>query len=179
MKKIILILLTLIIYSCDNDDDSLTSINNDGTGGISCLVDGKITTPSGGGIYGNTDVNIDSFDGEVMLYISFSNNNIDNEFVSISMVANDIIFEDLEGQTFQLKEKDTDPNYAEYYSIPEIGPVDYFFTNNVHTGELKIITHDIENQVITGKFWFDAINENDEIVEVREGRFDKKYYIGY
>lgn len=51
--KIILLFLSLAIISCNEDDYVLTGINNDGTGGISCKVNGTIHRPSGGGMYGN------------------------------------------------------------------------------------------------------------------------------
>jgi len=40
---------------------------------------------------------------------------------------------------------------------------------------LIITHHDFDNAVLSGTFWFDAINSEGEIVEVREGRFDVKY----
>ena len=42
-------------------------------------------------------------------------------------------------------------------------------------GELKITHHDFSNAILSGTFWFDAVNSNGEIVEVREGRFDRHY----
>jgi len=43
------------------------------------------------------------------------------------------------------------------------------------TGELTITHHDFDNAIISGNFWFDAINGSGDIVEVREGRFDMEY----
>ena len=35
--------------------------------------------------------------------------------------------------------------------------------------------HDVENEIISGTFWFDTVNEDGEIIHVRKGRFDKIY----
>jgi len=34
---------------------------------------------------------------------------------------------------------------------------------------------DVENNIVSGTFWFDAVNDPREIVEVREGRFDMRF----
>lgn len=49
------------------------------------------------------------------------------------------------------------------------------FTNILKTGELTITRVDISNSIISGIFWFDAVNEAGDIVEIREGRFDWNY----
>ena len=56
-----------------------------------------------------------------------------------------------------------------------INASNYFYTNSNNTGELKINYLDLSNSIISGTFWFDAINEEGEIVEIREGRFDYVY----
>jgi len=50
-----------------------------------------------------------------------------------------------------------------------------YFTNSIKTGVLKITRLDLSNSIISGTFWFDAINQAGETVEVREGRFDWNY----
>lgn len=45
-------------------------------------------------------------------------------------------------------------------------------TNNTYSDELTITRVDTYNSIISGTFWFDAINEQGQIVEIRDGRFD-------
>ena len=52
---------------------------------------------------------------------------------------------------------------------------DYYSTTLEVTGELIITHHDYNNAIISGTFWFDAINNIEEKIEVREGRFDMEY----
>tara|TARA_R110002049_G_scaffold64920_3_gene170773 strand:+ start:16293 stop:16472 length:180 start_codon:yes stop_codon:yes gene_type:complete len=49
------------------------------------------------------------------------------------------------------------------------------YTNTLKNGELKITRVDLQNSIISGTFWFDAINTDNEVVEIREGRFDWNY----
>ncbi len=42
------------------------------------------------------------------------------------------------------------------------------------TGELTITKFDEINKIASGTFWFDAVNDKGEKVEVRDGRFDAK-----
>lgn len=40
---------------------------------------------------------------------------------------------------------------------------------------MKYFYEDTINQIVSGIFWFDAVNEAGEIVQVREGRFDVNF----
>jgi flagellar basal body rod protein FlgG len=42
-------------------------------------------------------------------------------------------------------------------------------------GELKITNHNLNKAILSGTFWFDAINSKGEKIQVREGRFDMEY----
>lgn len=55
------------------------------------------------------------------------------------------------------------------------GLINSYNTTQVHKGELKITKFNPTNSIISGTFWFDAVNEEGEIVEIREGRFDMQY----
>lgn len=52
---------------------------------------------------------------------------------------------------------------------------DYYTTNSNVTGELNISHFDPVNNIVSGTFWFDAINQDGKIIQVREGRFDLKF----
>jgi len=79
-----------------------------------------------------------------------------------------------EGQTYQLKEYAAGSKYGEYVIFGEVSDIEYKTTSLV-TGELTITHHDFDHAIISGTFWFDAINDKGEKIEVREGRFDAKY----
>ena len=63
---------------------------------------------------------------------------------------------------------------AEYVAI-NLGDINRYYTNAINSGELNITKLDESKKIISGTFWFDAVNKTGEKVEVREGRFDLKY----
>ena len=80
-----------------------------------------------------------------------------------------------EGATYQLKEYAPNSmfgSYRDYYQ--DISETDYNTTSTI-MGELKITYYDLDHAIISGTYWFDAINSKGEKVEVREGRFDMHY----
>src|SRR5690606_35013194 len=52
---------------------------------------------------------------------------------------------------------------------------EHYNTTPEVTGEMTITKLDFENNIVSGTFWFDAVNGNGEIVEIREGRFDMRF----
>lgn len=179
MRNILIIILTSIfISSCSNDDDSLTGINNDGTGGISCLVNGNILKPSGGGLYGNKSATFDYIPNEQVniLRIGFtSRDGGPNRFTSVSMVGYDIDIDNLEGQTINLMAENDNNSFANYSSGEATSaskPGEVYSTNSTQVGELKILYFNREKRIITGEFWYNAVNEFGEVIEITEGRFD-------
>jgi hypothetical protein len=78
------------------------------------------------------------------------------------------------GRTFQLANPLTDgknfvSNFGEFYT----GNTIIYSTNNKYSGEVEFTKY--ENGIVSGTFWFDAVNDTGEVVEIREGRFDMKY----
>ncbi len=60
----------------------------------------------------------------------------------------------------------------------QINPdADYFVTDSKRgaSGEVHISKLDPANGIISGTFWFDAINNSGDVVEIRDGRFDISY----
>jgi len=50
-----------------------------------------------------------------------------------------------------------------------------YVTKDNFKGELVITFFDSEKNIISGTFWFDAVNSEGEVIEVRDGRFDMKH----
>jgi len=74
-----------------------------------------------------------------------------------------------------LKSEENSESFASYSLIKDFNE-DVYNTNSIQNGELKILFYDREKGIITGTFWFDAINNNGEIIKVTEGRFDTFIY---
>ncbi|MEL4456472.1 hypothetical protein [Lutimonas vermicola] len=160
--KILLFALPVLFYGCEEDD--LTEIKFNGTGGMSCLVDGKVMN----NVSKNTFCEFVLLnDGIQALKLGFSDDDINNytfEFIDLQAYAIDT--DNLEGVVFLMGGKET----SESYGVYQFGSSKYK-TNSMHTGELKVLYFDRVKNVIGGTFWFDAVN-NGERVNIRDGRFD-------
>ena len=75
-----------------------------------------------------------------------------------------------QGETYDLRYDDEISKLVIYDSGFSI-----YETGYSHTGEITFFKFDDINGIVSGTFWFDAINEEGEVVEIREGRFDMKY----
>jgi hypothetical protein len=69
--------------------------------------------------------------------------------------------------------RSSDSKFGEFFESNIVN--DNYSTTPEVTGELAITHHDYDNAIISGTFWFDAINNAGEKIEVREGRFDMEY----
>ncbi len=80
------------------------------------------------------------------------------------------------GKTYILKKIDIDNTTEAGYLFSNVTTSSSYKTQiSINIGELKINKLDEINQIVSGTFWFDALNEKGEKVEVREGRFDVKF----
>lgn len=179
MKKSILILLIILFFSCEKDEE-LTSINGDGSGGMSCVLNGTIMNPSGGGIGGNKTCRIDYFSDEQVYFFAVGFTSDQFGFSSVSAVAYDIDLDNFVGQTFDLIGMDTAENNESYGSVTKgnlnVEGRDYS-TNSIRKGTMTILHYDEENSTISGTYEFEAENDFGVVIKITEGRFDSR--LGY
>lgn len=175
MKNIILALTALLLFNCcDKKDDNpknpidqLPPATQIGANTAGCLVNGEAIFPKG---------NIFIFQ---LFYLNgkdfgllFSNKKNDVDRVVHITSFNESL---KVGQTYQLVDYGPDSKFGEYIiQNPGFSEVMYQ-TSSLINGELTITHHDFDNAIISGTFWFDAINSEGMIVEIREGRFDGEY----
>jgi len=65
--------------------------------------------------------------------------------------------------------------YYHAYNSSSLNDI-YYSTTSDFVGELIITYYNHEKFIISGTFWFDAINSEGEVMEVSDGRFDVKFY---
>lgn len=189
MKKI---LITLIIFlpllclgGCSKDDDKpadpvdlLPPATQVGANTVGCLVNGEVFLPKGGGLSGNKNCFYQFVDERYHFGLQFSNFSSSGAR-SVLLGSQDAEIE--EGQTYMLNAQpffvNNEPGRGGGYSYInyDAGIEDYYSTTPEVTGEMTITKLDFENNNVSGTFWFDAINEDGEIVEIREGRFDMRF----
>ena len=155
--------------------DALPPITQEGRETFGCLVNGIAFTPKGSNLGGPTlssyyqYVQSPTLEG-LFFNVSAKKKNGDSngtEIISIGTLQLPIE----QGGKYKLGIKYSGNATAQYGIIISINS-DYFNTNGVATGELNISRFDEVNQIVAGTFWFDAVNDKGEKVEVREGRFD-------
>ena len=187
MKNLLLLVLATFAISCCNkgDDDQpktelekLPPATQTGANTAGCLVNGVAFLPKGYLVTGNLVCNY--IDGkDFILHISerIVQGSSDN-IRSIAVVSENQNLHDNVGVTFQLGQDNNNGNskFGSYIINAVAYPYkNHYSTTSIIKGELKITHHDFNNAILSGTFWFDAINSNGEIIKVREGRFDKHY----
>ena len=183
MKKLLLLLMTLsIFYSCSKDDnykDGLPAETQEGKGTAGCLVNGNVFIPKGNNQFGpklSCFYQRDQNGFHLGLSISAKGK---NETRSVSVATNSEAL--IENTIYDLVERTLDDtnnyntNFGQFIINSAHGSSNQFYTTNLNKGELKITKLDTLQKIISGTFWFDAINSSGEKTEVRLGRFDMRY----
>jgi len=177
MKKTFIIIAAILILSCEKDEE-LTSINGDGTGGFSCILNGTIMNPSGGGIGGNKTCRINYISEEEVYFflVGFTSDQFGFSGVDAVVFFDD--FDNFEGRTFNLT---GNGNNQENYGSVIKGSYDEegsnYSTDSIYNGTLEILHYDRENYTVSGTFEFEAVNELGEVITISDGRFDSR--LGY
>lgn len=180
MKNKLFLFVAILSLSCTHHDDKpanpidkLPPATQTGANTAGCLVNGEAFLPKG------------YFPGGGALYfvyqdgLNFSlaiSQNVNNHIKSVNVASLNQNLHDNIGVVFPLTEYGANSKYGEYTinAEPSPSPNSYSTTTTVR-GELKITHHDFDHAIMSGTFWFDAINSNGEKVQVREGRFDMHY----
>jgi hypothetical protein len=193
-KNLVILILCFCLTSCENTDDGTSSIlpdlTTEGKNAFGCKIDGQIFIPKRkviGSPYSNpilkaTYVYDEYYFNGYHLSI-FANNEVLKKYISIELVGgvNPLV----EGNTYPISVNQDNNIHGFYEHWGEtidngngtgFTPVYSFYTDNSHYGELEIIKLDTENEIISGRFWFNCkeINTN-TISHLTEGRFDLKY----
>jgi hypothetical protein len=187
MKKLFLLLLTTFtLSSCNNDDDKPTNpidqlppATTVGANKAGCLVNGQVFLPKGSSLFGPIlscfyQQDIDGFHFGLAITEKGTN---ENKSVGIATNSNPLV----ENTTYNLIERtlDTNNNYnsnfGQFIINSNSSSSNQFYTTTIFTGELKITKLDTQQKIISGTFWYDAVNSLGEKVEIREGRFDMRY----
>jgi hypothetical protein len=172
----LLLIATPLLTQCDDDDhavETLPEATQTGRGIFACLVDGKPfidTSGSPNGISFNCFYQL--VDGKYYFGIGGQDDGLFPQYIYI--YGDNRVIQNAETYQFNTR---IDGNFAAgagFVISPTVG--DDSFTNSTYSGELKIAKFDVDNQIISGTFWFDIQDPfTGERVEIREGRFDTRF----
>ena len=179
MKYLILILFFLSACSCGrNSDDNSTQntlppATQTGANTIGCLVNGEVFLPHQNNPTGPsaTHCHYQFVNNEWNFSLGYFNDK-QNPLRSIGIFGNGI---KLHSNIIYPLGKNNGIGNASLYGYYGKNGTPSFYTDNISTGELKITKLDSINYIISGTFWFDAINSNGQKVQIRDGRFDMQY----
>lgn len=155
---------------CDDPIDCLPSLTQTGDNTAGCLVNGKALVPGGQGIStGSVLFAQYHIAGDNSVFgIAITNRTSGGFKRTLIEVRNQKL---IEGGIYELKSEGSN-SFGSYNDLHLGG----FVTSNEHRGELIISNIDMEKRIISGTFWFDAVDDVGETVEIRNGRFDVIYY---
>jgi hypothetical protein len=183
--NLILLLLTFTTFiSCKkeapvNPIDQLPPASAFGANTFGCLINGSAFVPKKGPWYGGGgDPYLCYYryddDGKGPYFILAAYNLKDSSSPDVILEAQNLTFE--EGKTYPLTTWGEDGKaFASYTVVNSSWNRLEFYTTETTRGELKITRFDEVKQIISGTFWFNAINDSGSVIEVREGRFDMTY----
>ena len=182
-KSLTLCVLTLFSMlcgmQCEKDQnipeiDKLPPATQIGADTFGCLVDGNAFLPKGT-LFSPPlkQAYYQYVNGAYHFSIGITNKINNTEFVKdIHLSAHEL---NLEEKTYKFGLVNTPGIFGGSYSVYHLydnGTIDEYSTDPILQGEISINNFDSVNYIISGTFWFDAINKDGKMVEVREGRFD-------
>lgn len=180
MKNLLLLFTLILTLSCCNKDDNpfsgkdqLPAETQTGANTVGCLVNGEVFLSHAEGINPEVNCFYQFIDNEFFFSMNFADlRGSSNERVVIQTGRLNL----QAGQTYILnKNTIEDGDFTGGSGVYSLSSSNRYYTNTIKTGELKITRVDLSNSIISGTFWFDAINSAGETVQIRSGRFDWNY----
>ncbi|MFC6267755.1 DUF6252 family protein [Frigoriflavimonas asaccharolytica] len=183
MKNLItLIFCAFLTLNCSRnsgtDDtgqqDQLPAATQIGANTAGCLVNGKVLLPRGQKIQSGPVLasQYQFLNGGFHFGLNIQDNS-NNILKSVGIGSDNLNFE--VGKTYVLEENLNNNTQIKAYAHYVNYDIGYYKTSNNVLGEIKITNLNTNNNIISGTFWYDAVNANGEKVEIREGRFDVHY----
>jgi hypothetical protein len=155
--------------------DQLPAETQTGANTFGCLVNGVAFKPGGAQLSGGSlQCNYQFVSGGYYFVLIARNKTGSNLLSSVGLYTDSLKIS--EGTKLNLKSRiDGNPS-GDYFKALSSNQYELFETDgSSYTGELWIKKLDTINQIVSGTFWFNAVNSNKEPVKVTDGRFDVHY----
>ncbi len=173
--------IALFTFSqCKKDKKSaleqLPAETQTGANSFGCLIDGKAFIPAGDPFGGPVKkAQYQYVNGRYAFGISGSKSS-GEEVGSISIVGDSVI---ISTGTFDLTRRAINGKLSGGYYFSKLGTLGNIYgTNETVKGQLIIKKFDQINLIVSGTFWFDAIDTTTKKnLQIREGRFDLRYVL--
>lgn len=177
----LLCVLSFLLFTnmkCKKDDQNpasqLPPATQEGKETFGCLVNGEVFVPKGINLGGPRLSSyyqyLNSPTAQGYFFNVSAKKNESGRSRDVTIAANNVLIK--EGTKYILKNYPDNNEIYGSYGIVSGGIINEYPTKGTYQGELYISRFDDINQIVSGTFWFDAVNDKGEKVEVREGRFD-------
>jgi hypothetical protein len=181
MKPLLLIFLySLLIgsgcrkHKTKNPLDQLPPETQTGANTFGCLVDGKTFLPKGDPFGGPViKAQYQFVNGKQGFGISARRSDGErSELIGISGDSTPVTVKTFDLASANIGKLSAGYTYRDLSSLSGIK----YGTTEIYHGQLSIKKFDSINQIISGTFWFDAVDSTTgKIIQIREGRFDLPY----
>ncbi|MDP1763189.1 MAG: DUF6252 family protein [Sediminibacterium sp.] len=187
MKSFLIIAASFVLLSSScrknkpvNPIDQLPPETQTGANTFGCLVDGEVFKPggaqlSGGSLGCNYQFLGTGANGGYYFRLSGVKGSGNNQ-TAVGLFTDSLKIQ--EGVKYLLDSSEKGKAYSHYSNLANGSSQNEWFYKTKKTnfgGELWIKKLDTVNQIVSGTFWFDAVNANGQKVQIREGRFDVRY----
>lgn len=184
MKPLILFIISFVLLSgsCKKNKvsspiDKLPIETQLGANTFGCLVNGEVFKPGGAQLSGGSlQCNYQLLSGNSYFFVLIGRyrNNTNGSGSGVGLYTDSLKLQ--EGLKYNFKTRNKGNCSASYSFYTSTSTFQSYETDgNLYKGELWLKKIDTINQIVSGTFWFDAVNTNGQKVEVREGRFDVRY----
>jgi hypothetical protein len=156
--------------------DKLPPFTQIGAEKFGCLVDGKAFYPKGSiGAPAQKQASYQWVDNVQYFSIGVSQK-LDNSTLKALNISSKEL--ELEQKTYAFGAYGTPGVITGRFFVYKDDPLpDKYLTDPSLPGEITITRFDPIEHIISGTFWFDAINKDGKVVQVREGRFDANFVL--
>jgi hypothetical protein len=174
----VFVAIVLMAASCKKEVeeiDLLPPATQSGKNTFGCLVDDKAFLPKGRAFnplpHQGFDLEVPT--GDRWLCKIFGLRNVSEGLFEVRLHTDSLLLE--EGKTYNLASgKGEVTGIYNRYTFSSSD--DLYNTDGIaHTGQLHVTRFDRDARIISGTFWYDAVNSEGVVVKIREGRFDFKY----
>ncbi|WP_299551902.1 hypothetical protein [Seonamhaeicola sp.] len=163
----------VLCVSCEKDDDTpvnpkdqLPPATQTGENTFGCLLDGEAFLPGPGPL--TLDCVYQFVNGDYYFALQANKRDEQNNSKLIGCSTEKLEIE--EGQIYKLMEGVEGNAYGSYFFNLE-----RFRTSSLNSGEMYISKLDMEKNIVSGTFWYDVEDQDGNIHQVRDGRFDMTF----
>lgn len=169
MLLLIFAFMLFVAGSCDKKDDEpqLPEITQTGEGTLGCLVDGQIFIANPGFMQSPIGASNNQWEDKRWMVDGSG-----NDYTVALEICKDSIIEKI--STLNGIPEESCSNGVIYFK-GNSSQTALFTTSHSETGKIFITRFDTINRIISGTFYFDAVNSEGKITQVRDGRFDVKF----